>query len=169
MDIASQMKAIGGQPTLARGGGSIGYAQASSQPTLPGYLHMPSGAHSLMDFQQQLNNLKASIVKPVTHEKHYLNSLQWNLEDAQKLLQNQLEDIEARRLPVVRSTRAAQPLPTVNTRMVGVGNGYKQWKKYGNDGKKRKALKVEPLSEPKPEAAGLSGVNPLSFTIKKMR
>lgn len=145
------------------------YSHFSSQPALPGYHQLPNGAHSLMDFQQQIGNLKASVVQPISLEKHYLNSLQWNLEGAQKVLQNQLEEIEGRKLPAVRSSRVAQHLPTVNASNMAPSYGYKQWKKYGNDPKKKKVAKIEPLPETVGESAGLSGVNPLSFTIKKMR
>ena len=123
-----------------------------------------------MNFQSQLSSLKANIMQPLTLEKHYLNSLQWNIEGAQKELQKQLEAMtESQRLPVVKSTRQQHQLPTVNMSLAGPTHAYKQFKKYGNDFKKKKVVKEGPQPKQNLVSSALSGVNPLSFTIKKVR
>lgn len=155
------------------GVGRQGLSHASSHQGLPSYqpqVAAPSGAHSLIDFQGQLNNLKSSLLNPPSSEKHFMSSIQWNIDGTQKNLEKIIEEIEGKRLPAVKSYR---PLvqPTYNPSqnfVLAPSNGYKEWKQYVDPKRKLKS-KREEREAVVPEPSPLAGINPLSFTIKKVR
>ena len=131
-----------------------------------------NGAHSLIDFQGQLNNLKASILHPPTSEKHFMNALQWNIDGAQKYLDRIIEETEGKRLPAVKSMKPLLQLSTSANQnlIVPPSHAYKEWKQYAPDPKKKaKTKRDEPEKMASHEPSPLTGINPLSFTIKKVR
>jgi hypothetical protein len=133
---------------------------------------LPSATHSLLDFQSQLAHLKSSLMHHPSSEKYFMNSLQWNIEGAQSKLEKIIEETEGKRLPVVKSMRpmGLAANPAAQHLVGGAAHGYREWKQYGDPKRRAKTIREEPekviqVAEPSPLAA----VNPLSFTIKKVR
>lgn len=121
-------------------------------------------SHPLISLNSQIASLKSHLlVTPsMNSQKNYFSTLQWSVEGLDKEIEKGVLISQGQRLPDVRQKQ--------------VGGGYKEWR--------RENLKIRHLGEKKaPEQkygpdfhpngfvanGALAGLNPLSFTTKKVR